>query len=189
MAKEDYVPVTGDDWYERRRDDEEGKFFRKVADQGPKKGEGGSTRQGIYCLTADGTLLSYKNAGQHAEATLDGLKEGLRNWKSLPAAKRRPGAVKVPPLSNEDKVFARRPPDDAQVVRVFTRILERSGKKWARASCEIGRAEEPGRDHLWILADEILSLSPENAKVGDRVPLLKPLAVRMARFHLVDTTR
>ena len=44
MATEEYVAVTGDDWYERRRDDTQGKFFRSVADQGPRKGEGGSTR-------------------------------------------------------------------------------------------------------------------------------------------------
>src|SRR5437588_73498 len=41
MAVEDYVPVTGDDWYERRRDDAEGRFFRGVADHGPRQGAGG----------------------------------------------------------------------------------------------------------------------------------------------------
>ena len=30
MANDDYVPVTGDDWYQRRRQDQEGEFFRKV---------------------------------------------------------------------------------------------------------------------------------------------------------------
>src|SRR6478672_1245892 len=67
MATEDFVPVTADDWYQRRRQDAEGEFFRKVADQGPRKGEGGSTRQGIYCLTAAGQLLNYKNAAHAAE--------------------------------------------------------------------------------------------------------------------------
>ena len=38
LATEDFVPVTGDDWYQRRRQDAEGEFFRKVADQGPRKG-------------------------------------------------------------------------------------------------------------------------------------------------------
>ena len=56
MAQEQFVPVTADDWYQRRRQDAEGKFFRQVADQGPRKGQGGSTRQGIYVLTADGEL-------------------------------------------------------------------------------------------------------------------------------------
>ena len=35
LAAEDFVPVTADDWYQRRRQDAEGEFFRKVADQGP----------------------------------------------------------------------------------------------------------------------------------------------------------
>ena len=47
MANEEYIAVAGDDWYQRRRDDAEGQFFRRVADQGPRKGTGGSTRQGI----------------------------------------------------------------------------------------------------------------------------------------------
>ena len=52
MASEDYVPVTGDDWYERRRQDAEGQFFRKIADQGPRKGAGGSSIPGwVWLLT------------------------------------------------------------------------------------------------------------------------------------------
>ena len=65
MAREDFVPVAADDWYERRRNDAEGDFFRRVADQGPRKGEGGSTRQGIYCLTADGKLRHPMFAGMN----------------------------------------------------------------------------------------------------------------------------
>ena len=44
--------------YQRRRQDAEGEFFRKVADQGPRKGKGGATRQGIYCFTASGSASS-----------------------------------------------------------------------------------------------------------------------------------
>ena len=43
MANEEYVSVTGDDWYQRRRQDKEGEFFRKVADAAGRKGEGGGT--------------------------------------------------------------------------------------------------------------------------------------------------
>ena len=50
MVNEELHPVAADDWYQRRREDDEGEFFRKVANQGPRKGEGRSTRQGIYCL-------------------------------------------------------------------------------------------------------------------------------------------
>ena len=79
MASHDYVPVAGDDWYQRRREDAEGRFFRQVADQGPRRGAGGSTRQGIYCLTADGQLLAYKNAGQDASVMREVVGDGMVN--------------------------------------------------------------------------------------------------------------
>src|SRR5262245_2722105 len=107
MATEDYVPVTGDDWYQRRRDDAEGRFLRSVADQGPRKGECGSTRQGIYCLTADGKLLAYKNAGQAPALMRDTLRRGLDTWKKLPPDRRAPGAVTVTGLDKADPVYTR----------------------------------------------------------------------------------
>ena len=64
MAKEDFVAVSADDWYERRRQDAVGAFFRKVADQGPRKGAGGGTRQGIYCLTADANSSPTRTPGR-----------------------------------------------------------------------------------------------------------------------------
>ena len=85
MAREDFVAVTADDWYQRRRQDAEGAFFRKVADQGPRKGVGGGTRQGIYCLTASGKLLAFKNA-QDPAVMVETLKLGLKRWNALPAA-------------------------------------------------------------------------------------------------------
>ena len=107
MAKEQYVPVTGDDWYQRRRNDAEGEYFRKVADQGPRKGEGGATRQGIYMFTADGKLLAYKNAGQLPDVMRDVLKRGLAEWSKLPEERRKPGAVKVGDLDRIDRRYDR----------------------------------------------------------------------------------
>src|SRR5262245_12816551 len=124
MASEDYVPVAADDWYQRRREDAEGQFFRKVADQGPRKGEGGSTRQGIYALTADGKLLTYKNAGQNPAVMRDTLRDGLREWQKLPDERRKPGAVKVEDAGKPDSRFARTPPPGALIVTVYTRILD-----------------------------------------------------------------
>src|SRR5438876_1949987 len=107
MASDDFVSVAGDDWYQRRRDDAEGKFFRSVADQGPRKGEGGSTRQGIYCFTADGKLLAYKNAGQAPTVMREVLHQGLQAWKKLPDERRKPGAVSVEDPGVLDKDYAR----------------------------------------------------------------------------------
>ena len=76
LTKEQFVPVTGDDWYQRRRQDAEGEFFRKVADQGPRKGKDGSTRQGIYVCTASGRMLAYRNH-QDAAVMRGVLKQAL----------------------------------------------------------------------------------------------------------------
>src|SRR5438552_360651 len=110
MANEEYIPVTGDDWYQRRRQDKEGEFFRKVADAAGRKGEGGGTRQGIYCFTADGEILAYKNAGQNADVMRDVLKQGLAKWNRLPATKRKAGAVAVDGLDKTDARYTRTPP-------------------------------------------------------------------------------
>src|SRR5438552_14377686 len=124
MASADYVAVTGDDWYQRRRDDAEGQFFRKVADQGPRKSHDGSTRQGIYCFTADGELLAYKNAGQDANVMREVFKQGLAKWDRLPAERRRPGAVKVGEPGRADARYSRTPPPGGLILTAYTRILD-----------------------------------------------------------------
>ena len=150
MAAEDYVAVAGDDWYQRRRDDAEGKFFRGVADQGPRKGQGGSTRQGIYCFTADGKLLAYKNAGQAPDVMRDVLRQGLREWQKLPAERRQPGAVRVDELDKTDPIYSRTPPPGGLIVNVSTRILDRDKGGWCRGTCERLGGDKAARDHLWL---------------------------------------
>ena len=189
VVKESFIPVVADDWYQRRRQDAEGEFFRGVANQGPRKGKGGSTRQGIYTLTADGKLLSYKNAGQNAEATLDAIEQGLRAWKKIPAAKRKPGAVKVDDDPETDEQFHRSLPKGAQVLSVFTRLIEPCDGGYQATKCETGKGDQPGRDHFWLTAKELADLADPNAKQGSTKNLSKHVLMRIARFHLLDNTR
>jgi hypothetical protein len=189
MATEDYVPVAADDWYQRRRDDAEGKFFVSVANQGPRKGDGGSTRQGIYCLTADGKLLIYKNAGQAPDVMRDVLKQGLREWKKLPEERRKPGAVKVEDLAKTDPIYSRTPPADGLIVNVYTRILDRDKGEFCKGTCKTLGGDRPARDHLWLNADEWKKLVPSEPKKGNSFPLPPAIAERMLRFHLTDNTR
>jgi hypothetical protein len=189
MATHDYVPVTADDWYQRRRQDDEGKFFRAVASQGPRKGEGGATRQGIYCLTADGKLLAYKNAGQAPDVMRETLRQGLKEWKKLPAERRQPGAVRVDDAGTVDKAYARTPPPGGLILRVYTRILERENGAYRRGTCETLGADKAARDHLWITEAEWKSLLPREPRTGDTVKIPGNLAERILRFHLTDNTR
>ena len=184
-----FVPVTGDDWYQRRRNDDEGKFFRSVADQGPRKGAGGSTRQGIYCLTASGKLLAYKNASDPA-VMRQAIRLGLAKWNALPAAERKPGAVKVPETGKADPRFARTPPAGGLILESFTRILERDDKgAYSRGTCKRAGGENAARDHVWITREEWQSLVPPEAKKGQTFAMPTAIADRLLRFHFHDNTR
>jgi hypothetical protein len=193
MATKDFVAVSGDDWYQRRKEDDEGAFFRKVSDQagrGSRDESGGSTRQGIYCFTASGRLLAYKNAGQAPDVMRDMLKEALAKWRKIPLPERRPGAVKVPDLSTTDERFTRTPPPGALIANVYTRLLDRDANgELCDADCKGKRGDEAARDHLWLTEPEWRSLVPAGVKPGDQFPLPDAIADRICRFHLVDNTR
>ena len=189
MAQEDYVPVVGDDWYERRRDDEEGRFFRSVADQGPKKGIGGATRQGIYCFTAGGKLLAYSN-NIDPEKMRNTIKKGLTEWKRLPEFERRPGALAIDDSPASDARYSRRPPTDALILNVYARILDHDTKGQVCAgSCQTLGGDRSSRDHMWLTQADWKSLIPDDPVSGATIPLPDRIANRLARFHLVDNTR
>lgn len=190
MANEDYIAVSGDDWYQRRRQDAEGEFFRKVADQGPRKGAGGSTRQGIYCFTADGELLAYKNAGQDADVMREVFRAGLVKWNKLPAERRRPGAVKVENPGKTDARYTRTLPPGGANVTVFTRILDNDAQgQFCKGTCETLGGDRAARDHLWLTAVDIQSLLAGATRPGVSFAMPSNIAARIARFHLLDNTR
>src|SRR3954471_10551011 len=155
MAKDDFVPVACDDWYQRRRQDAEGEFFRKVSDQGPR-GHQDATRQGIYMLTADGELLAYKNAGQNATVMREVLHDALSKWNKLPEARRKSGAITVPDAGKLDGGYTRKPPAGGLIVNVYARALDKSAATGgvSDAVCKLGDGDEASRDHLWLTADE-----------------------------------
>jgi hypothetical protein len=192
LAQEAFVPVVGDDWYQRRRDDAEGRFFRAVSDQagrGSRAPNGGSTRQAIYCLTASGKLLSCKNAGQHPGETLKGLRAGLDAWNRLPASERQPGAVRVGDFK-PDPGFDRTPPPGTLILNAYTRALSRAGRSpYRRAESKTeGVPRGTQRDHLWLTEAEWKALLPANPKEGDTARVPDAVARRIFRFHLVDST-
>ena len=192
MATEDFVPVAADDWYQRRRQDAEGEFFRKVADQGPRKGEGGGTRQGIYCFTADGKLLAYKNAGQNAGGRRATNSSGhWRSSRKLPSRPPRAGrASRWATAGKPDPRYTRTPPPGGLIVSVYTRILDRDGDECpARGRARRTGGDAAARDHLWLTADEVRSPGPAEGRAGRTYDVPTAVADRIVRFHLVDNTR
>ena len=188
LITENFIPVAENDWYQRRRQDAVGEFFRSVADQGPRKGKGGSTRQGLYALTADGKLLVYNN-NRSAEKHLSAIKGALQKWKALPVSSRKPGAIKVPPLSADqlDKKYARIRPEGTVVLRTSTRLLNRNGSVFAACSAEENShswGHLAAHNTIWLQAEEISQLR----RLGDG-DLPKPIAYRLMRYHFTDNTR
>jgi hypothetical protein len=189
LARRFFVPVAGDDWYQRRRRDAEGEFFRHVADQGPRKGRGGSTRQGIYVLTAGGRLLAYRN-NRDPDVMRNMLTQALRDWQGLPASERRPGAVRVPGPGRADPRYSPTLPAGALVLDVWTRILDRTRSVGlVRGSCRFRGGDRAAHDHLWLTQAEGKSLLPADARPGASIPVPRRLLLRLVRFHLVDNTR
>jgi hypothetical protein len=189
MAQKEYIAVVGDDWYQRRRDDEEGRFFRSVADQGPRNGLGGTTRQGIYCFTAAGKLLAYSN-NIVPEKMRNAVKKGLTEWRRLPESERRPGEVAVDNSPGSDARYSRRPPTDGLILNVYARILDHDDKgKVCAGSCKTVGGDRASRDHMWLTRADWKSLVPDRPVSGVRIPLPESIADRLVRYHLVDNTR
>jgi len=188
LINENFVPVAADDWYQRRREDDEGVFFRKVADQGPRQGQGGSTRQGIYAFTASGKLLGYRN---HSDVNVMRafVTDSLAQWNKLPAVARAQGAVEVGKAKKIDANYERTPPKDGLIVNVFTRILDRTDDFFCHGTCKFPGGQRSAHDRLWLTADELQALMPKDAKPGQEIAIPAAVTYRLARFHLTDNTR
>lgn len=180
LLKEEFVAVAADDWYQRRRKDEVGKFFRKVASQGPR--DPNQTQQGHYVFTAKGTLLGFNN-NRGPEKRLAMMKEALKKWEALPEVEK---TVEVPEKGKSDERYHHELPEGGQIVKVFTRCLEaREGRLQKLAADKVGN--QAAVDHLWFQQAEVEKLGKLIAEGGGEVP--EWLGLRIARFHLRDNTR
>lgn len=189
MTLNDFIPVCTDDWYTRRRNDAEGKFFRAVADQGPRKGENGGTRQGIYVFTADGQLLGFKNAGQDAKVMKGVFRDSLAKFQRLPERSRKPGAVEVGDPGKPDVFYVRTIPENGLVLRAHARILDKKDDKLCVGDCEFLGGNRASRDFVWLRDKEIRDLVPNTTEIGFQYPMPTKIALRLARFHCLDNTR
>ena len=188
MVNDFFVPLALDDWYQRRRQDLEGDFFRHVVNQGPQKGQVGGSRQGIYALSADGRLLNYRNH-QDPVVMRRFLVDALEAWREILPAERAKGAMKVEPLPAVDARYSPALPKGALIVNTYARILDREGGFFCQGTCKSIGGQRAGRDRLWIRADEWQALMPEGAKKGQEIAVPAKLLYRLVRYNLVDSTR
>lgn len=191
LINENFIPVAENDWFQRRRQDAVGEFFRSVANQGPRKGAGGSTRQGHYALTAGGRLLAFNN-NRGAEKHAAMLRRALEEWQALPAAQRAPGAVEVEMLDagQLDKKYAQLMPEATVVLKTSTRLLKQEGGELVACGADDhpnGWGHLAAHNQMWLQASEIAQLRELDGE--EPVDLPSPIAYRLMRFHLVDNTR
>ncbi len=171
LLKSEFVPVAIDQAYQRRQEDAEGRFYQKIADQGPRKvGDGGPTTQGHYIASPDGTFLDYNNH-RDPERLLRILRETLRIYKPTNTKAIEPG--------EPDRTYVYDSPEDGLVVRVHSRIL--GGYEKTDDPMRQIFQNGTGRDNFWIREDEQTALV--------RGELSASLVTRMLRFHFVDNTR
>lgn len=166
------------------QDDDKGRFFRKVAEQGHYAGRvvPSATRQGQYAFTADGTLLASCNKREAADL-LTMLNAALERWEQRSSTGGSDDAHPQPYLP--DPKYPSLYPADGLVLRVVSRDLPRSDDRrepdW--------RTNALNLDFAWFTADEAAALVPEQVEPGASRQISQALANRIARFHILDNVR
>lgn len=174
LLRTKFIPVAIDQAYERRQKDTEGEFYRGIAGQGPRNFFRRTT-QGFYVATPDGTLLLYNN-NRDPEKLLRLTKEAAETFAKGLVAKKRFKAIAA---KSVDVRYNPKPPVGGLVLRVRGKVLggyEETDNRWGKV---MQRALS--RDNMWVTKKE-----REVLVAGELPPKLMR---RLARFHLVDSTR
>jgi hypothetical protein len=190
-ATNDFVAVVGDDWYQRRRRDAEGEFYRKVIGQRNDAWDGDSTRQGFYLFTAQGQLLVEWRNSLDPRVLRDLMARALRAFRELPESERT-AVVADRAAGTLDPTYHREPPEGVLILRAHSRLLERDEAGVLRRCSKPSRwglGLLSARDHVWLPRPEWRSLIPEAPKVGASFDPPASFVERICRFHLVDNTR
>ena len=169
LLTNNFIPVAFDQWYQRHQKDTAGRFYQKIAAQGPRD-DMNQTTQGFYLADSDGRLLEFNN-NRGPERIKSVIKRALKDWQA-PAST--PLVKDNTPLDLPDKK-----PKRSVVVQVNTRVIE--GYQAANDSYQKIMQLAIGRDNLWIFESEIRQLG------AGIFP--NSLAEKIVRFHAVDNTR
>ncbi len=170
LLKERFVPIAIDQWYTRRQQDTEGDFWRLIAGQGPRN-DFNNTTQGLYIAGADGNLIAFNN--HRGPERIRKLLQQAADDYSHPVGT---GPIERTKIDAKYKIEL---PEGAAVVRVSARIeggYEATDDKWQNLF-----QSAVSRDNLWITVAEQKLLATGTVPAD--------LVLRIARFHLVDSTR
>ncbi|MDJ0975675.1 MAG: hypothetical protein QNJ98_14530 [Planctomycetota bacterium] len=143
-----------------------------MANQG-HYGGGGGTRQGLYVMTANGTLLASSNA-LSADKALETIQQGLEAWKQTePAARTLPKDFDLPRRRWEASY-----PQGGLVLRTANTDLGPDADR-----------NRINRDHAWFTAEEARGWLGADPQPGDTHTVSRVIVDRLACFHLVDNVR
>ncbi len=186
---EHFVPVTTNINHSQHRKDLEGKYFRKIAEQGHYAGrtKPTATRQGLYVATVDGHLLASVNSTQ-ADEVLKMMKQGVAKWQQRQALGMTGSQKKVRKTARVDKNYQVPFPEGGLVLGEVCRDLPRSDdpsfKNWRH-----------NFDHVWLTGKEVAMFKPvsadgrgkpKKASKGQQYEIDEAVIRRLAQFHFVD---
>jgi hypothetical protein len=174
LLRTEFIAVAIDQAYERRQQDAEGDYWRRIVDQSPRKGTTGTT-QGFYVVAPSGDLLLFNN-NRHPEKVLRLTKQAAREFAASDRAKTK--AVAIDP-GKVDKRFNPAPPEGGLVIRARAKVLggyEPTNHRWQKVM-----QGALSRDNLWVTRSE------HEALVKGELPA--KLMSRLVRYHFVDNTR
>jgi hypothetical protein len=183
LASREFVPVAENCSSLQQQQDAKGEFFRRVAEQGHYAGrtQPSATRQGIYACTAEGHLLASINT-REAAPMLGMIHLALEQWRARNADT---GGSEPSVAYEPDSRYRRECPPDGLVLKVYARDLPRAVETRPADS----RRDAVNYDHAWFTKEEVASLVPPDARLGEQYPVPDRFVRRLARFHLLDNVR
>ncbi len=182
MVTDRFVPVAENcSPLQHAQQDAKGEYFRLIAEQGHYAGRTipSTSRQGLYAFKADGTLLASINT-REARPLLDMIEQALERWDRNPET-----AKGAPETYEPDPRFRSRYPEGGLILLTTTRDLPRV----VDTRPDDLRRRAFNHDYAWFTREEAVSIVPSDPRIGQRAPLPDPITRRIARFHLVDSTR
>ena len=180
MLKEDFVPVAIDQFFQRKQDDAEGRFYRKIAGQGPRS-DFNATTQGRYVCSADGHLFGYNNNRGPAKIRQIMIK-ALEEFKARAPAKAKP-IEKGKVDSNWSINFSH--PKIGLILRSHSKVLDGYDSKKPTDWTKVFH-DSVGRDNAWMN-----QIEKQNLVLAIEQDTAVPTAIlrRIARFNFLDNTR
>ena len=168
-----FVPATDEVWRLQRHPDRECQFFRQQV-AGRRTPIGGSW-QGLYIFSPSGKLLARQNT-LLADKALQLMDKGLEAWRTLPEEERNPAEPELYLPDHRWELFY---PGKGLV-------LTSTSRDFPAGMDDPQKRGRWNRDHIWFHDSELAEWLPPKLEVGESTELPKSLALRLARFHVVD---